>query len=76
MGSKPTMDINTFTKSEKLLLLIGNKIIDATDFCHKHPGGEQALLDNEKTDISHHLQFHSSYAQKKMLSMHIANLEQ
>ena len=38
MSSKPTMDINTFTESEKLLLLIGNKIIDATNFCHKHPG--------------------------------------
>ncbi len=32
-----------FAESDRILLRMGNKVIDATDFIFSHPGGESAI---------------------------------
>ena len=78
--SKPLkkMSVSSFEKSDRLLFLINDqKVVDATDYFNKHchPGGNSALLLNDKKGIDHHLFFHSSKSRKEILSLVIATIE-
>ena len=78
--SKPleTMSVSSFEKSDRLLFLIdGRKVVDATDYFNKncHPGGNNALLLNNKKGIDHHLFFHSSKSRRVIFSLVIATIE-
>ena len=45
-------------KSDRLLFLLGRKVIDATDVLDNHPGGSEILLQNRGKDITLALWIH------------------
>ena len=73
-SSEPKMTMKEVKNSDRILVFVGKKIIDATEFIYFHPGGQHLIMDKRNTDISTDFYFHNSKAQKKILSNHIANL--
>ena len=73
--SKPKMTIEQVNASYALLLLFGNKIIDASSYSRHHPGGEQMLSERKGKDIQNDFKFHSKRARQVLLCFHIANLK-
>ena len=70
----PKISKNKFNKSERILLRLDNKIIDATNFVALHPGGKQAILKRNKLDITRDYKFHSKNAQNLIKSMIVYEL--
>ena len=74
-NSKQKMTIEQVNKSYAILLLLGDKIIDATSIYNFHPGGQQAIMEKKGKDIRNDFRFHSKEAQKLILHLHIADLQ-
>jgi len=71
----PTITRTEIASSDKLLYIIGNKVIDATALIDKHPGGNRCLYNKQGTDISIDYKYHNTTAQKKISSMVVGVLE-
>lgn len=48
---------------------VGSNVYDVTEFLDKHKSGAGTILKHAGTDITHHVQFHSS-AMMKLLKKH------
>lgn len=70
----PKLSTIKFKKSERILLRLDNKIIDATNFVALHPGGKQAILKRNKQDITRDYKFHSKHARNLIKSMIVNEL--
>lgn len=67
MLSKPTMTMTDIDTSNRLLFIINNKVIDATDILDNHPGGNEVLLRNRGKHIDIALYYHSKSTRKQIL---------
>ena len=63
-----------FIHSERVLLRLGNKIIDATDFIQHHPGGVESILKKNKCDITIDYNFHTLTSRRLMEQMIVGTL--
>ena len=70
----PIISNKKFKKSERILLRLDNKVIDATNFISLHPGGKLALLKRNKQDITRDYKFHSKNARNLIKSMIVYEL--
>ena len=68
MGSEPSKP-NIEDKENRILLKLGDKWIDVTDFIHEHPGGKDSILNKRDQDITKDYKFHSKAAKKMIDSM-------
>ena len=50
--------------SNKILVIIKNKLYDVTFILDKHPGGNKCILNNNGKDIYRDYKFHSKQAKK------------
>lgn len=66
MGASSSKIIDS---ENRILLKLGNKWIDATDFIDRHPGGVNAILNKRNEDITIDYHFHSRVARKMIDSM-------
>ena len=64
-----------FIHSDRILLRLGNKIIDATDFIQKHPGGAETIMKKNKCDITIDYNFHSKASRQLMDQMIVGTLQ-
>jgi cytochrome b involved in lipid metabolism len=69
MGSKQSKQITIIDEENRILLKLGNKWIDATEFIDQHPGGAQSILNKRNQDITIDYNFHSKSARKMIDSM-------
>ena len=67
MGSQQSKPVEC--DDSRILLKMGTKWIDATDFIASHPGGETAILNKRNKDITVDYKFHSKHGQKMIDSM-------
>ena len=63
-----------FIQSERILICLGNKVIDATEFISLHPGGINCLNKKNKQDITIDYNFHSKHAKNLIKSMIVYEL--
>ena len=63
-----------FLQSDRVLLRLGNNIIDATDFAQYHPGGAETILKKNKCDITVDYNFHTNASRQLMDNMIIGTL--
>ena len=70
----PIISNKKFKKSERILLRLDNKVIDATNFIALHPGGKQTILKRNKQDITRDYKFHSKNARNLIKSMIVYEL--
>ena len=66
MGAKQSQIIDS---ENRVILKLGDKWIDATEFIDQHPGGTQSILNKRNQDITRDYQFHSKAARKMIDSM-------
>lgn len=66
MGANQSQVIDS---ENRILLKLGNKWIDATEFIDQHPGGKESILNKRNQDITKDYQFHSKSARKMMDTM-------
>jgi len=71
----PKIKYSEYKSSKKTYFLLGNKVIDATNFIELHPGGKACLLKHNKHDIKKDYKFHSKKAQNLMKSMIVYELD-
>jgi cytochrome b involved in lipid metabolism len=66
MGANQSQVIDS---ENRILLKLGDKWIDATEFIDQHPGGAQSILNKRNQDITRDYNFHSKSAKKMMDTM-------
>ena len=69
MGNKYSTELPVYTleqvrESDRMLYILGNKVIDASAVLNKHPGGNDCLYNKKGTDITSDYKFHNPVAQK------------
>ena len=57
--------INDIQHSNKLLYIVNNKVIDATNLINKHPGGNECLFTKKGYNITKDFNFHNMPSKKK-----------
>jgi len=50
--------------NNKIILYVGKKTYDITEFIYKHPGGHRCLIKKNNTDVTKDYNFHSKNAKK------------
>ena len=73
--SKKKWTIEEIDRSDRLLFLLGKKVIDATDVLDNHPGGNEILLKNKGTEITLALWIHSKPTQERILQLIVGSLK-
>ncbi|KAA0172669.1 hypothetical protein FNF27_05893 [Cafeteria roenbergensis] len=63
--------------SERVLIIIANKVYDVTDYAEDHPGGEDVMLEHQGADATTEFQDvgHSRAAQQELARYLVAKLE-
>jgi cytochrome b involved in lipid metabolism len=69
MGANQSKQITIIDEENRILLKLGNKWIDATEFIDQHPGGKEAILNKRNQDITRDYNFHSKSARKMIDAM-------
>ncbi|XP_012152315.1 cytochrome b5 isoform X2 [Megachile rotundata] len=69
-------EVANHVESDKLWLIINNKVYDVTDFYREHPGGEEVLLEQNGKDVTEIFEDigHSSDARQMMESYKIGEI--
>jgi len=71
MGANQSKQITIIDEENRILLKLGDKWIDATEFIDQHPGGAQSILNKRNQDITRDYNFHSKSAKRMIDSMTI-----
>ena len=75
MGSNLSqMTEQEFAESNRILMRMGNTVIDATDFVFSHPGGESAIRNKNKCDVTRDYNFHGKRGKQQIDRMIIAQI--
>lgn len=62
-------ELRQHTTRDSCWVAVGNNVYDVTEYLDKHKSGANTILKHAGTDITHHVQFHSS-AMMKLLKKH------
>ena len=73
----PHMTLQEVRDDPRVLLIMDNKVLDATDFVKLHPGGEGSILKRAQSleDCKQDYRFHSACGRKMFRDMHCAWLD-
>ena len=68
MGNKPSIitkeELNNLEKNNQIIIFIGKKVFNITNFLEQHPGGKQCFYKYHLKDTKESFDFHSYNAQK------------
>jgi len=62
-------EIDKMIEEGRIIFFVGNKVIDATDFVEKHPGGVKSIRNRIRKDCKRDYEFHSKNGKKLWDSM-------